>query len=205
MDAYRAAGQPGRLALNVKADGLQALVAAALADVRPSAWFTFDMSVPDALVSLRHGLPIFTRHSDVEPEPVLPDAAEGVWLDDFAGGWITEARVAAHLDAGQAGRRSSRPNCTAAITAPRGAPGETGTSGRGTACRCARTIPHEALEALRMIKAVVFDMDGVLIDAREWHYEALNRALGLFGYEITRYDHLSTYDGLPTRMQAARC
>jgi beta-phosphoglucomutase len=50
-----------------------------------------------------------------------------------------------------------------------------------------------------MIKAVVFDMDGVLIDAREWHYEALNRALGLLGYEISRYDHLSTYDGLPTR------
>jgi beta-phosphoglucomutase len=49
------------------------------------------------------------------------------------------------------------------------------------------------------IKAVVFDMDGVLIDAREWHYEALNRALGLLGYEISRYEHLVTYDGLPTR------
>lgn len=49
-----------------------------------------------------------------------------------------------------------------------------------------------------MIKAVIFDMDGVLIDAKEWHYEALNRALGLFGYEISRYDHLVTYDGLPT-------
>ena len=49
------------------------------------------------------------------------------------------------------------------------------------------------------IKAVVFDMDGVLIDAREWHYEALNRALGLLGYEITRYEHLTTYDGLPTK------
>ena len=49
------------------------------------------------------------------------------------------------------------------------------------------------------IRAVVFDMDGVLIDAREWHYEALNRALGLLGYTITRFDHLSTYDGLPTR------
>jgi beta-phosphoglucomutase len=49
------------------------------------------------------------------------------------------------------------------------------------------------------IDAVVFDMDGVLIDAREWHYEALNRAIGLLGYQITRYEHLSTYDGLPTR------
>jgi HAD superfamily hydrolase (TIGR01509 family) len=50
-----------------------------------------------------------------------------------------------------------------------------------------------------MIKAVLFDMDGVLIDAKDWHYEALNAALGLFGYEISRYDHLVTYDGLPTR------
>jgi len=49
------------------------------------------------------------------------------------------------------------------------------------------------------IKAVIFDMDGVLIDAREWHYEALNRALGLFGYSVSRYDHLVTFDGLPTR------
>lgn len=49
-----------------------------------------------------------------------------------------------------------------------------------------------------MIKAIIFDMDGVLIDAKEWHYEALNRALRLFGYEISRYDHLTTYDGLPT-------
>lgn len=49
------------------------------------------------------------------------------------------------------------------------------------------------------IKAVIFDMDGVLIEAKEWHYEALNRALGLFGIAISRYDHLVTYDGLPTK------
>jgi HAD superfamily hydrolase (TIGR01509 family) len=42
-------------------------------------------------------------------------------------------------------------------------------------------------------------MDGVLIEAKDWHYDALNRALGLFGMEISRYDHLVTYDGLPTR------
>ena len=42
-------------------------------------------------------------------------------------------------------------------------------------------------------------MDGVLIDAKEWHYQSLNRALKLFGLEISRYDHLLTFDGLPTR------
>lgn len=49
-----------------------------------------------------------------------------------------------------------------------------------------------------MIRAVIFDMDGVLIDARDWHYEALNRALGLFGYKIGREEHLDVFDGLPT-------
>lgn len=49
------------------------------------------------------------------------------------------------------------------------------------------------------IKAIIFDMDGVLIDAKDWHYEALNQALELFGYKISRYDHLVTFDGLPTK------
>lgn len=50
-----------------------------------------------------------------------------------------------------------------------------------------------------MIKAIIFDMDGVLIEAKDWHYDALNKALGLFGYGISRYEHLTTYDGLPTK------
>ena len=50
-----------------------------------------------------------------------------------------------------------------------------------------------------MIKAIIFDLDGVLVDARELHYEALNRALARYDCTITRDEHLSTYDGLPTR------
>ncbi len=49
-----------------------------------------------------------------------------------------------------------------------------------------------------MIKLVIFDLDGVLVDARELHYEALNRALAGLGFKISREEHLSTYDGLPT-------
>jgi len=48
------------------------------------------------------------------------------------------------------------------------------------------------------IKAVLFDMDGVLIEAKDWHFEALNRALDLFGMPISRHDHETTFDGLPT-------
>ena len=51
-----------------------------------------------------------------------------------------------------------------------------------------------------MIKFIIFDLDGVLVDARELHYEALNRALFNIDkkYIINREEHLSTYDGLPT-------
>ena len=55
-----------------------------------------------------------------------------------------------------------------------------------------------------MLKAILFDMDGVLIDAKEWHYRALNEALSLFGYEITQEEHLASYDGLPTRVKTQK-
>ena len=42
-------------------------------------------------------------------------------------------------------------------------------------------------------------MDGVLIDAKEWHYEALNQALSNFGVPISRSEHLAYFDGLPTK------
>ncbi|CAN2170940.1 COG0637 Predicted phosphatase/phosphohexomutase [Candidatus Nanopelagicaceae bacterium] len=51
---------------------------------------------------------------------------------------------------------------------------------------------------MNKVKAVLFDMDGVLIDAQEWHYEALNEVLRIFGYEITREMHEDRYDGLST-------
>jgi len=50
-----------------------------------------------------------------------------------------------------------------------------------------------------MIKGVIFDMDGVLIDARDWHYLALNQALEIFGISINYERHLEEFDGLPTR------
>ncbi len=56
---------------------------------------------------------------------------------------------------------------------------------------------------MNKIKAIIFDMDGVLIEAKDWHYEALNKALNFFGTEISRYDHLVTFDGLPTRKKLA--
>jgi len=52
-----------------------------------------------------------------------------------------------------------------------------------------------------MIKAVIFDMDGVLIDARQWHFKALNDALAIFGFVISDSEHEVTYNGLPTKVK----
>ncbi len=51
-----------------------------------------------------------------------------------------------------------------------------------------------------MNKLIIFDLDGVLIDSRELHYDALNNALRKAGeqYVISREEHLSQYDGLNT-------
>lgn len=48
-----------------------------------------------------------------------------------------------------------------------------------------------------MIKLVLFDLDGVLIDAKEIHYRALNIALG--DYAISEDEHRNQYDGRKTR------
>jgi HAD superfamily hydrolase (TIGR01509 family) len=47
------------------------------------------------------------------------------------------------------------------------------------------------------IKLVLFDLDGVLIDAKKIHYDALNEALG-DEYAISEKEHTSLYDGRKT-------
>ena len=48
-----------------------------------------------------------------------------------------------------------------------------------------------------MIKLIIFDLDGVLVDAKNIHYLTLNEALGS-KYEISWEEHLNKYDGLKT-------
>lgn len=50
-------------------------------------------------------------------------------------------------------------------------------------------------------KLVIFDLDGVLIDSKDVHFEALNRALRGISpeFEITPHDHATKFDGLSTR------
>jgi HAD superfamily hydrolase (TIGR01509 family) len=51
-----------------------------------------------------------------------------------------------------------------------------------------------------MIKLIIFDLDGVLVDAKNIHFESLNEALGS-KYSIKWEEHLSKYDGLKTNQK----
>ncbi len=57
---------------------------------------------------------------------------------------------------------------------------------------------------MKKIDVILFDMDGVLIDARELHYEALNDALVLFGLKIGHDEHQTSFDGLSTRQKLSK-
>jgi HAD superfamily hydrolase (TIGR01509 family) len=51
-----------------------------------------------------------------------------------------------------------------------------------------------------MKQLIIFDLDGVLVDAKIMHFNSLNSALASVGQDIiSMQDHLSTYDGLKTR------
>jgi len=51
-----------------------------------------------------------------------------------------------------------------------------------------------------MIKLIIFDLDGVLVEAKNIHYETLNKSLELINkkYIINWDEHLSIFDGLKT-------
>jgi beta-phosphoglucomutase len=55
-----------------------------------------------------------------------------------------------------------------------------------------------------VIKNILFDLDGVLVDASDWHFKALNLALrDIANYEISKEEHTTTFNGLPTKTKLA--
>jgi beta-phosphoglucomutase len=58
------------------------------------------------------------------------------------------------------------------------------------------------MNIMQQPECILFDLDGVLVDACDWHFEALNRALVSIGKPaISKEDHISTYNGLPTSIK----
>lgn len=101
LEIYRRHDSSLPLALNIKADGLQRLVADLVEQFNLRQAFVFDMSIPDSIQWLKTSVPVFTRHSDVEGAPALYREASGVWLDAFYSDWWGMEQISRHLDAGK--------------------------------------------------------------------------------------------------------
>jgi HAD superfamily hydrolase (TIGR01509 family) len=54
-----------------------------------------------------------------------------------------------------------------------------------------------------MIKLIIFDLDGVLVETKKLHYDTLNDAISEYNHEciISWNEHLSKYDGLKTHQK----
>jgi len=89
------------LALNIKSDGMQNRLKSLLEEYDINNYFLFDMAIPDALVYCWQGFNVFTRQSEYEISPPYYNLAQGVWLDEFHGHWITDATILEHLDNGK--------------------------------------------------------------------------------------------------------
>lgn len=78
------------LALNIKADGLADEIKKTLKKYNHTNYFTFDMSIPDTVYQINREMKIFTGLSDIVKNPILPEKAEGIWLDSFYSDWYEE-------------------------------------------------------------------------------------------------------------------
>ena len=81
------------LALNIKADGQADEIKRLLNNYNHTNYFTFDMSIPEMVYQHKLGLKVFTGMSDIIPQPIMYDKAEGVWLDCFNSDWFNEEDI----------------------------------------------------------------------------------------------------------------
>ena len=95
---YKSSEASSVLALNIKADGLQEKVKAALQKENVTNYVLFDMSVPDLLKSLEADLHSLSRISDIETDDSLLSRASGIWLDCFYGDTHIIEKLEAYLE-----------------------------------------------------------------------------------------------------------
>lgn len=83
------------LALNIKADGLADEIKRLLEKYNHTNYFCFDMSIPEMVYQHKVGLNVFTGISDIVPNPIMFQEAEGVWLDCFNSDWFGAEEILA--------------------------------------------------------------------------------------------------------------
>lgn len=89
------------LALNIKADGLADEIKRLLEKYNHTNYFTFDMSIPEMVYQHKLGLKVYTGISDIVPNPIMLNKAQGVWLDSFNSDWFTKNDIESIVNQGK--------------------------------------------------------------------------------------------------------
>ncbi|WP_316832736.1 hypothetical protein [Pedobacter aquatilis] len=97
FDLYNRYNQLSTLALNIKADGLQAGIQNLVKTHKIHSYFVFDMSIPDTLGYIKHKIPFFSRQSEHELLPAFYEQCEGIWLDCFIKDWYDDKLILKHI------------------------------------------------------------------------------------------------------------
>jgi hypothetical protein len=98
---YKHSSEPGYLAINIKADGLQQMLLKLLEENRIRHYFVFDMSIPDTIGYKNLQMPFYSRLSEYEQQMAFESNCEGVWLDAFESIWYTTDFIKKLLDDGK--------------------------------------------------------------------------------------------------------
>lgn len=101
LKAYLEYSPGAVLALNIKADGLQAMLLTVLQRFGVENYFVFDMSVPDTLGYQRMQMPFAARVSEYESGEEIAKEAEWIWLDAFHDEWFGAEIITAWLNKGK--------------------------------------------------------------------------------------------------------
>ena len=102
LSTYVKSGSSSTLAINVKSDGIQQLLASALVEWNIERYFVFDMSYPELTRYRAVGMPYYARLSDEEPEILGLAHARGVWVDGFGKDWADFITLEKLIDSGVA-------------------------------------------------------------------------------------------------------
>lgn len=99
FECYKSYNNDLPLALNIKSDGLQALLMTLLSDYNITNYFVFDMSIPDTIGYLNTGFRVFSRQSEYESKAAFYSKISGIWMDEFEKHWINDEHLDYHLNA----------------------------------------------------------------------------------------------------------
>ncbi|RYE22819.1 MAG: hypothetical protein EOP51_12305 [Sphingobacteriales bacterium] len=90
------------LAINIKSDGLQDLLADALSKYPRLNYFVFDMSLPMLYFGYRNsGLSFFSTVNEFMKEPICYEECAGIWLDGYTSTWFDSSIINKYLSDGK--------------------------------------------------------------------------------------------------------